>query len=311
MVRNEDPLSIGITNPFEDTITIDPFYFTEFGAAYFGESNETMEAIPDNSVNLIVTSPPYALVFKKEYGNVDACDYVEWFLTFTTQFHRILTDDGSLVINVGGSWNKGNPTRSTYHFQLLLELSKIFNLAQEFYWYNPAKLPSPAEWVNVQRIRVKDSVELIIWLSKNKYPKADNRNVLLPYSDDMKKLITNGYRKKKRPSGHNITENFRKNNNGSIPPNLLQIGNTDSSSQYIKLCKKNNVSIHPARFPVELPNFFIKFLTNPGDVVLDPFCGSNVTGYSAQINKRQWIGIDNVSAYLNGSKYRFPRTYSI
>ena len=158
-------------------------------------------------------------------------------MKFAKEFYRILDDNGSLVIDIGGSWNKGKPTRSTYHFELLIELTKMFHLAQEFYWYNPAKLPSPAEWVTVRRIRVKDSVELVIWLSKNPFPKADNRNVLKPYSKDMQRLIDNGYKAKQRPSGHNITNKFRKNNNGSIPPNLLQMGNTDSSSKYLKMCK--------------------------------------------------------------------------
>lgn len=301
-----ETLPIEVENPFRDTIKKSPFYYTTSGAAYLGDSLEILKLIPDSSINLIVTSPPYALVFKKEYGNVDADKYLDWFVVFANEFYRILKDDGSLVIDIGGSWNKGSPTRSLYQFELLIELSKQFHLAQEFYWYNPAKLPSPAEWVNVRRIRVKDSVELIMWLSKSHFPKADNRKVLLPYSKDMQRLMENGYRTKKRPSGHNITGNFNRNNNGSIPPNLLQIGNTDSSSDYLRLCEENNIKPHPARFPKELPMFFIEFLTDVNDIVLDPFCGSNVTGFAAEMARRRWISIDTVEEYLIGSKFRFP-----
>jgi site-specific DNA-methyltransferase (cytosine-N4-specific) len=230
-------------------------------------------------------------------------------MKFAKEFYRILDDNGSLVIDIGGSWNKGKPTRSTYHFELLIELTKMFHLAQEFYWYNPAKLPSPAEWVTVRRIRVKDSVELVIWLSKNPFPKADNRNVLKPYSKDMQRLIDNGYKAKQRPSGHNITNKFRKNNNGSIPPNLLQMGNTDSSSKYLKMCKKNNIKPHPARYPKGLPKFFIEFLTELGDLVFDPFGGSNVTGQVAQELKRKWVSFEIIENYLIGSQYRFPKVY--
>lgn len=302
-------LPLIVENPLSKFLSLKPYYFTEYGSAYLGDSLEIMKHIPDSSIDLILTSPPYALVFKKEYGNVDASQYINWFMQFAKEFERILKNSGSLVINIGGSWNRGAPTRSTYQFELIVELAKTFHLSQEFYWYNPAKLPSPAEWVTVRRIRVKDAVELIIWLSKDPFPKANNRNVLQPYSKDMQRLIENGYVSKKRPSGHNITPKFQRDNNGSIPPNFLQIGNTDSSSPYLQRCKESHLSPHPARFPKELPQFFIDFLTEPGDLILDPFCGSNVTGFVAECSKRRWIGIDLVESYLQGSEFRFPKTY--
>lgn len=166
-----------------------PYYETKFGAAYLGNSLELMAGVPDESVDLICTSPPFALVRKKEYGNVDADEYVEWFKDFATQFYRILKPTGSLVIDIGGSWVKGMPVRSLYHFELVVALCKLkekgglgFYLAQELYWYNPAKLPTPAEWVTVRRERVKDAVNTVWWLSKSPHPKANNRRVLKPYS---------------------------------------------------------------------------------------------------------------------------------
>ena len=308
-MKINNSLPIDVSSPMAEFIQHEPYYYTKFGATYLGDSLDILKEIPDSSVNLIMTSPPYALVFKKEYGNVDADKYVEWFMKFSKEFQRILKDDGSLVIDIGGAWNKGEPTRSVYQFELLLALLKTFKLAQEFYWYNPAKLPSPAEWVNVKRIRVKDAVETVWWLSKTAYPKADNTKVLQPYSKDMYRLIENGYTAKKRPSGHNITKKFNIDNNGSIPPNLLQIGNTDSQSDYLKLCKQNGFKPHPARFPKELPTFFIKFLTDTNDIVLDPFCGSNVTGFAAENIKRKWIGIELVEEYLQGSEFRFPKVW--
>ena len=94
---------------------IEPYYATQFGAAYLGDSREIMARIPDGSVSLVFTSPPYALHFKKEYGNEDKENYVEWFLGFAREFHRILPEDGSFVLNIGGSYNPGEPTRSLYH----------------------------------------------------------------------------------------------------------------------------------------------------------------------------------------------------
>lgn len=284
-----------------------PFYATGFGAAYVGDARKLTRELPDESVNLIVTSPPYALHFKKEYGNVEKHEYVPWFLEFAREFQRVLTQDGSLVIDIGGSYKKGEPTRSLYHFRLLIALCDElgFHLAQEFFWYNPAKLPAPAEWVTVRRIRTRDSVECVWWLSKTPFPKADNRRVLRPYSKDMLRLIQRGYRAKKRPSGHNITDKFGKDLGGSIPPNLLEFGNNDSNGYYLRACQENGTRPHPARFPPQLPGFFIEFLTDEGDVVLDPFAGSNTTGAVAEAARRQWLAFETHKPYLEASKSRF------
>ena len=163
---------------------------------------------------------------------MEKAKYVDWFRPFAEQIFRALRPDGSFVLNIGGSYQKGSPTRSLYHFRLLLMLCDEigFHLAQEAFWYNPAKLPVPAEWVNVRRIRIKDSVEFVWWLSKTDNPKADNRNVLVDYSDDMRRLIKRGYRAKVRPSGHNITEKFRKDHGGSTRLLCLYAGTTRATA---------------------------------------------------------------------------------
>src|SRR5574337_397203 len=162
-----------------------PFFQTKLGAIFHCNSLDFMrERVSDASIDLIVTSPPFGLVRKKAYGNVDAHEYVEWFRPFGEQFLRILKESGSLVIDIGGSWIPGQPTRSLYHFELLLMLCKEvgFHLAQEFFWWSPSKLPSPAEWVTVRRVRVKDAVDCVWWLSRTPWPKASNRRVQAPYS---------------------------------------------------------------------------------------------------------------------------------
>jgi DNA modification methylase len=293
-----------------------PLYTTKFGDAYLGDSAEVMRAIPDKSVNLVLTSPPYALHFKKSYGNVDKGQYVEWFIPFAEQIKRVLNSDGSFVLNIGGSYNPGQPTRSLYHFKLLIQLVEHvgFHLAQECFWYNPAKMPMPAEWVTVRRVRVKDSVEYVWWLSKSPFPKANNRGVLRSYSADMHRLNSRGVRRTTRPSGHNIKESFAKiDSGGAIPPNiiedipsdLLKFGNNAANDKYTLGCKANGITPHPARFPSALPEFFIKLLTDIDDVVLDPFAGSNTTGSVAESLERRWIAIDSVQEYLDASKFRF------
>ena len=288
-------------------------YKTKMGQCWFGDALKILpKKIEDNSINLIMTSPPYALLKKKDYGNVEQNEYIEWFRYFANEFHRILKEDGSLVINIGSAWNKGIPTKSLYHYELLLDLcnrpddpSKRFHLAQETFWHNPAKMPLPVQWVNVKRIRIKETVENIFWLSKTPHPKASNKKVLTPYKKDMKKLLKTGkYNQGRRPSGSLVTDKWGKDNGGAIPSNLLNYPNTGSGS-YRKKLRDNELTQHPAMYPESLPEFFIKLCTNENDIVLDPFSGSNTTGFVAENLKRKWISIDSNEEYVKNSKLRF------
>ena len=283
------------------------YYKTPLGQAYLGDSISFLPQIDSESVDLILTSPPFALKRKKQYGNEDEDKYVDWFMSFAGQLHRIIKPEGSFVLDLGGAYMPGFPVRSIYQFELLVRLVKEagFYLAQEFYHYNPARLPAPAEWVNVRRIRVKDSVNVVWWLSKTQNPKADNRKVLKPYSDSMKCLLKNGYTAKLRPSGHDISDKFSRDNGGAIPANLLELANTDSNSAYLKMCRTAGIPVHPARFPTGFAEFFIKFLTNEGDLVFDPFAGSNTTGLVSETLGRRWLASELSEEYLEGSTFRF------
>ncbi len=284
------------------------FYKTKLGGIYHSDSVKYMETLNDGEVNLIMTSPPFGLVRKKDYGNADAHDYLDWFRPFAEQFSRILKEDGSLVIDIGGAWIAGQPTRSLYHYELMIMLCREygFHLAQEFFWWNPSKLPTPAEWVNIRRIRVKDAINCVWWLSKTPWPKASNRRVLVPYSKSMKGLLENGYKAKLRPSGHDISDKFSTDNGASIPPNLIAIANTESNSSYLVKCKESGIKPHPARFPVGLPEYFIRMLSDKGDFVLDPFGGSCVTGEAAERLERKWACVELEKEYIEGGKLRFP-----
>lgn len=288
------------------------FHKTKFGKIFHGDSLALLhERLEEKSVDLIVTSPPFGLLRPKAYGNRTEEQYLKWFGAFADGFLRVLKPTGSLVIDIGGAWMQGEPTRSLYHFELLILLCKEygFHLAQEHYWWNPSKLPTPVEWVNVRRTRVKDAVNCIWWLSPTTRPKADNRQVLAPYSSSMKNLLKNGYSRNLRPSGHDISDKFGRDNGGAVPPNLIALANTESNSAYQKYCHKNEFVIHPARFPVGIPEYFIRMLTKKGDVVLDPFGGSCVTGEAAERLERNWTCCEIMEAYLHGAKGRFlPQT---
>jgi len=316
-MTTQPKLNFNIDNRLRDVLDLEPYYTTDGGMAVLGDSLEVMRKIPTGSISLVLTSPPYALHFKKAYGNKDKHEYIAWMLPFAQEIKRILKDDGSFVLNIGGSYNKGTPTRSIYHFKLLVSLVEEvgLHLAQECFWYNPAKMPMPAEWVTVRRVRVKDSVEYVWWLSKTPHPKANNRKVLRAYSADMLRLNKRKPRETTRPGGYIIKESFADlETGGSIPPNvieedaaedMLRFGNNAANDRYILKCKEAGMTIHPARFPAALPDFFVRLLTDQDDIVLDPFAGSNTLGMVAEKLGRRWVAIEMEEDYLRASKFRF------
>jgi DNA modification methylase len=285
-------------------------YRTALGRSLVGRAEDLLPALPAGSVDLVMTSPPFALLREKAYGNLDQDDYVEWLVSFGPQVRRVLKDTGSFVLDLGGAYRRGLPVRSLYNYRVLLRLCDEhgFHLAEEFFWHNPCKLPSPIEWVNKRKIRAKDSVNTVWWLSKTAQPQADVRKVLAEYSPRMRQLLADPekfYSARPRPSGHDVSSNFARDNGGAIPSNLLQYPNTDSNSLYLRLCKRFGLAAHPARFPEALPEFFIRFLTGPGDRVFDLFAGSNATGWAAERLGRRWLAVDAARDYVVASAFRF------
>jgi len=288
-------------------------YETNRGSLYIGDSenilySDSLEKFK-KKVQLIFTSPPFPLNRKKSYGNLQGKEYIKWLANFALIFRKYLKKDGSIVIELGNAWEKGRPVMSTLALEALLAFKEAGNflLCQQFICYNPARLPGPTQWVNIERIRVKDSFTNVWWMSPTDRPKADNRAVLKEYSESMVKLLkSKKYNPGKRPSEHNIGEtSFFKDNKGAIPSNVLNFSNTGSFDEYLNYCRENDLEIHPARMAVGLAEFFIKFLTKPRNLVLDPFGGSNTTGAVAEKLKRRWITIEPDEEYIKGSIGRF------
>jgi site-specific DNA-methyltransferase (cytosine-N4-specific) len=373
-------------SPFTDLLDSEAAYSTKAGSAFLGDSRDLLKELPDDSIDLIVTSPPFYSQHQKECGNEDQESYNDWFMQFIPEIRRVLQPHGSLIVEIGGAFKKGNPERSTYQFELL---SRIVDegemyLAQDFYSYNPAKLPNPIEWVNVRNIRVTDAVAHIWWLTpeinedsaivegEHPHPEANNQRVLQDYSETQEQLMETGEcNDSKRSSGRDIDESsFANKNEGSVPDNLLigsdgdilpenldevsaddflkaltggadlddmsvaelfgvleydmnvadsliEISNTTSNTHYLRMCREFDFDSHPARFPRQIPEFFIDFLTPspPYDdwdhgvldrpIVLDIFGGSNITGKIAESKGRHWLAFERDEKYLETSQFRF------
>lgn len=317
-----------------DEIEQNKKYKSKLGKLIVGNSLELLKndkklAKLKGKVNLIVTSPPFPLNNKKQYGNEKGEEYKDWFIKLAPIFSDLLADNGSLVIEIGNAWEPERPVQSLLHLECLLGMVKHpeanLRLIQEFICYNPSKLPSPAQWVTVNRLRTVDSYTHVWWIAKNDFPKADNSKVLRPYSKSMEQLLKKqSYNAGKRPSEHQISEKgFLKDNGGSIshnffemealdenrevrlPHSVLSFSNTSSNGYFLKTCREKGITPHPARMSAGLVNFFIQFLTDEEDLVLDPFSGSNTTGYCAEKLNRKWISFEIKEDYIKQAIIRF------
>jgi len=289
-------------------------YKTPMGRCVHGTADIALNYLRNKSlkggVDLIFTSPPFPLNNKKKYGNLQGQEYVDWLASFAPLFRKALKPHGSIVIELGNAWESGHPVMSDLALRALLTFLERggFYLCQQFVWNNPARLPSPAQWVNVERIRVKDSFTHLWWMSPTTRPKADNRRVLKEYSEAMRELLSRRkYNAGTRPSQHSIGKtSFFTNNGGAIPSNVITLSNTSATGDYLEHCREKKLTPHPARMPSGLVEFFVNFLTEPGDLVLDPFSGSNTTGAAAEKLGRRWVSIEAEKEYIKGSRGRFP-----
>lgn len=300
------------------------YWCGDSGVLLGGELGERLRG----KAQLILTSPPFPLNNKKSYGNLQGQAYLEWFAGLAPLWADLLTDDGSIVVELGNAWEPGRPVQSLLNLEALLAFVKAegagLRLCQQFVCYNPARLPSPAQWVTVGRERVTDSYTHVWWMAKSDHPKADNRRVLRPYSRSMKRLLgRRAYNAGRRPSEHVISEtSFLTDHGGSIAhnffevdpmddgrevrlPNAFSMANTQSNDRFMRKCRERGIEPHPARMPEGLVAFFVEFLTEAGDLVLDPFAGSNTTGWMAETLQRRWVAIDAKAEYAEQSKIRF------
>jgi DNA methylase len=308
-----------------------PVFKTKLGSFY----NATIENFLlsprakrlQNRVQLIITSPPFPLNSKKSYGNLSGQAYVDWIASLAAPLSRLIPENGSIVIEIGNAWEPGRPVQSLMHIKALLAFLEAegagLRLCQEFICYNPARMPSPAQWATVERSRTVDSFTHIWWFARSDKPKADNRRVLRPYSDSMKTLLaTNKFNRGKRPSMHSVREGaFAIDHGGSIAHNLFELeaidprrhrrlpnafsfANTASADRFTRLCRKRGLAPHPARMPLGLAAFFVQFLSEPGDLVFDPFAGSNTTGFAAESNARRWLGVEADPKFVEQARLR-------
>lgn len=286
-------------------------YSTMLGKCVNQDCTKMLAEMPDESIDLIVTAPPFHT--RNITEGKDACtQYLTWLTDILRQAGEKLKEEGSMVVVMPSAFCEGRPVQSLYLYEFILMMCNDldFKLVQTFYWENTSMRTRYPEWVNKRKIRCKNTVSTILWFSKSDFPKANTKNVLKPYS---KKHTTWMKRQTKfpvdvevRPTGGAVyPKEWAVNNGGAIPGTLLSCSNSDGCSNYIKMCAKLNIPACQNRFPKKIVEFFVKMLTEEGDLVVDIFGGSNTTGEIAEILNRKWLTCELEQSYVAASALRF------
>jgi DNA modification methylase len=262
-----------------------PYFATDLGGMQLGDAQDGLRRLVAASVDLVIASPPFNEVEAGESERASSQRYLHWFQPLAAEMHRALKPSGSLVIELGGVWLPRHATRSLYQFELLILLCRElgFHLAQEFYAVSPGKAAQP-QWMADSGLRVRDAVNCLWWLSKTPRPKARGRRVADSAIATDADSIIDGV--------------------AAEPVNVLTLPRFKDSA-YLRYCRQQGLEPQPNRFPPALPEFLIRLLTDPGDLVVDPFAGSCVTGAVAEQLGRRWLCIELSEEYLRGAVGRF------
>jgi DNA modification methylase len=288
-------------------------FSTELGAAIWSLSDDVFDAL-NAPITLCLTSPPYPLRNSRAYGNPSVSEYIEFIVESIRPIARNLVDGGSICLNISNDiFEPGSPARSLYREKLVIALAEELRLYKldELIWNNPCKPPSPVMWASRTRQQLNATYEPIIWLSNNpKRVKADNRRVLEPHSEKHLDFVRKGGVKKAGSHSDGAywvrPGSYGKETQGKIPRNILTFPhNCQSQSLYKARARELQLPPHGAPYPLALATFLIRFLSEPDDLVVDPFSGSLTTGLAAENEGRRWLLTECMWEYLRGGGERF------
>ncbi|MDD2765820.1 MAG: site-specific DNA-methyltransferase [Opitutaceae bacterium] len=281
---------------------------TDLGTVLWAEALSALGYIEDGSLRLILTSPPYPLNRQRAYGGWAQDGYIETMLRHMDGFRRKLMDRGSLVVNLADVYEPGSPTLFTYQEQIILAMQQRgWHLCGRQMWASPAK-PKTTPYVTKDRQRLAAGFESFYWWSPTARPYADNRQILEPYSESFRKrYLMNGGQVSLSRSGSRQTwpgRRFCRDNGGKIPYNVVNLPDESSRGPYVKFCRQAGLPIHPARMPIEIARTWIRFVTQPKEMVWDPFGGSLTTAAACQELGRHYIASEKVLEYIQGGVER-------
>lgn len=288
-------------------------FSTELGVAIWGRCEEVFPGLTE-SVALCMTSPPYPLRKARAYGGPTAADYTDFLCRTLEPIVRALIPGGSLVLNISNDiFEPKRPNRDLYAERLVLALHDRLGLSlmDRIPWVNPSKPPAPTHWACVRRVQLVATYEPVYWFTNDPdRVRADNRRVLEAHTARHQALIAAGGERRTTVYGDGACRvrpgNFGQLTAGRIPRNVITRGHRCQDTQtYRQVAQALGLKPHGAMYPTALPDFFIRFLTEPGDLVIDPFGGSGKTGLAAERLGRRWLMTEQIREYLQGSAELF------
>jgi site-specific DNA-methyltransferase (cytosine-N4-specific) len=288
-------------------------FSTRLGVAVWGDCADIFARM-DEPISLAVTSPPFPLRKPRSYGGPVEREYVDFICVALEPIVRRLAQGGSLCLNISNDiFEPGLPSRSMYCERLLLALHDRLGLSlmDRLIWSNPSKPPGPMRWASQTRQQLNTGYEPIYWLAPNPaLVRSDNRRVLEPHTQKHAKLIAAGGEKRHASYSDGAYRihpgRFGKPTAGRIPRNVITRGHRCADAiAYRRDAAALGLPVHGAGWPLSIPDFLIRFLTEPGDLVVDPFGGRVSTGMAAERLGRRWIVAEKVVDYLRGAAPRF------
>jgi site-specific DNA-methyltransferase (cytosine-N4-specific) len=296
--------------------TVVTLYTTSLGSFLWGHAEDVISSLDRGSVNLVFTSPPYPLLRKKEYGNLNGEAYLNWLEDILGLHLEALAPHASLLVNLGEAYEqRGSPALSTYREELTIRARKNLGLSLfgKYYWHNPSKPPA-GHWVTHAKCRPKNDAEEILWFAKTgESPRFYGENALRPYGATMRKLLERGGDSRaKRPSGHGDSKNgFSVDRGGSWPGQVISLPNAASNGPYFSFCRDHGLPPHPARFPEKLAHLMVSTHSQKGDLLFDPFGGSGTMAEMAEALERRWVVGERDLNYSISSIGRFTKKLAI
>lgn len=290
-------------------------FSTELGVAVWGDCHDVFRGL-DEPITLAVTSPPYPLAKERAYGGPGEADYVDFIVRALEPIVRHMAPDASLALNVSNDvFDRGRPSRSMYCERLVLALHEKLGLAlmDRLIWSKPDAAPGPVQWASIKRVQLNVGYEPVYWFAIDPLKvKANNRRVLEQHTERHMRLLTAGGVNREASYADGAYRlhpgRFGNPTPGRIPKNVLSRGHTcPDASQYRRDARALGLPVHGAMWPLSIPDFLVRFLTDVGDLVVDPFGGRATTGMAAERNGRRWLVAERVLDYARASAERFRK----
>lgn len=288
-------------------------FSTDLGIAILGAC-ETVFAKIDAPITLCLTSPPYPLAKPRNYGNPSEAQYVDWICKTLEPVVKNLVRGGSICLNISNDiFMPGNPSRSLYRERLVLALHDRLGLHKmdEFIWHNPSKAPGPVQWASINRVQLNVAWEPVYWFTNDpRSVRSDNRRVLQEHSQKHLDLIKSGGEQRTRnhsDGAYRLQQGkFANQTEGRIARNVLSFGHACADQMaYKQIARAAGLPVHGAPMPLSLASFLVEFLTEPDDLVADPFGGSFTTAKAAERLGRRWLSTECMLEYVLGGASRF------